>query len=117
MTKLLHQTIAARCQEFREDFGPELVSAIINAFIPDTQRRLVVLQQALAARRVEAVLRAAHGLKGSCYNVGAQCLGDICGELERLAPSGDWVRCDLLYNELAAKFITAQTYLEAEKKW
>jgi HPt (histidine-containing phosphotransfer) domain-containing protein len=34
--------------------------------------------------------RAAHTLKGSCHQLGAQALGELCAEIERAAKAGDY---------------------------
>jgi HPt (histidine-containing phosphotransfer) domain-containing protein len=110
------QTIATRCQEFRAELGPEITISIIDAFLADTSRRLDALRQTLIRNDIAAIMREAHGLKGSCYNVGAQQLGDTCTELERLAPQGKWSLCQALYTELRDSFAQAKSCLEVEKK-
>jgi HPt (histidine-containing phosphotransfer) domain-containing protein len=45
--------------------GAEVVNEIVELFVADVPQRLTKLQQAIAARAGDTILREAHGLKGS----------------------------------------------------
>ena len=76
-----------RLEEFRE-FDPDLETAreVIEIFMADTPARLAAIADAQtdAARLAEA----AHALKGSASNVGAQALVALTARIEELAMSG-----------------------------
>lgn len=112
---IMRQTIAARCQEFRAEFGPELVASIIDAFIPDVQQRLTALSAALHERDAQAVAREAHGLKGSCLNLGAQHLGELCRALEDEGKSGNLHALPPLLKELQILWEGVCPFVEAER--
>lgn len=55
---------------------------LVARFIADGEKRLSLLRNALIARDYSMIFAEAHGLKGSCRNVGAGSLGDLCALLE-----------------------------------
>ena len=111
----MRQAIAARCQEFRAEFGPEVVASIIDAFIPDVEQRLCALSVALDQSDAHAVAQEAHGLKGSCQNLGAHRLGEICRLIEEHGKSGHLNNLPQMLAELRAAWEMIHVYVEAEK--
>jgi two-component system sensor histidine kinase/response regulator len=59
-----------------------LVEKVIGAFLADTPPRFAQLQSAVNAGNAEALRKAAHALKSSSANVGAEHLAGLCKELE-----------------------------------
>ena len=72
-----------------QTLGAEVVAEIIDLFLADVPVRLVKLTQAIADRSRDAVLREAHGLKGSALGVGAVRLADVCAAIEHDARDGN----------------------------
>jgi signal transduction histidine kinase/DNA-binding response OmpR family regulator len=64
--------------------GALLVQKVIGAFLADTPPRFAQLQSAVNAGNAEALRKAAHTLKSSSANVGAEHLAGLCKELELL---------------------------------
>ena len=56
---------------------------LVERFVQDGDRRMALLRAAVPAREFDAIHAEAHGLKGSSRNIGANTLGDVCGELEQ----------------------------------
>ncbi len=71
--------------------GVLLVRKVIGAYLADTPTRLAQLHAAETAGDAEALHEAAHALKSSSANVGAEQLAALCKELEMLC-HGDGVR-------------------------
>ncbi|MBN8455716.1 Hpt domain-containing protein, partial [Accumulibacter sp.] len=69
--------------------GELLVQKVVAAYLGDAPTRLAQLQAAAAAGDAEALRRAAHALKSSSANVGAEPLAALCKELEALGRQGD----------------------------
>jgi two-component system, sensor histidine kinase and response regulator len=67
----------------------EFVRDIISTFLENAQKLVDSLTTAASENNVEKAIYAAHTLKGSSRSVGANLLGDLCEELEKLARSGD----------------------------
>ena len=68
--------------------GELLVQKVVAAYVGDAPARLAQLQAAAAAGDADALRRAAHALKSSSANVGAEQLSALCREIESLGRSG-----------------------------
>jgi HPt (histidine-containing phosphotransfer) domain-containing protein len=110
------QEIEARLREFREEFGPEMVAQVIEIFSSDARLRLERLTAKLAAGNARELADEAHGLKGSCYNVGARQLGDLCLLLEDYGKSGTLEGAQVVLAELAPKLMQVLRFLETERE-
>ena len=55
---------------------------LIDTFLSDSEVRITKLKEALAAGDMDQVTHQAHGLKGSCRNIGANPLAAICEVVE-----------------------------------
>ena len=65
-----------------------LVEQIISMFVDSVPERLAALHAARTAGDGHALTHAAHALKGSASNIGANQLAEICGGIEQHAGSG-----------------------------
>ena len=65
-----------------------LVEQIISMFVHSVPGRLAALHAARTAGDGHALTHAAHALKGSASNIGANQLAEICGVIEQHAGSG-----------------------------
>lgn len=61
---------------------------LVETFIEDAAQRMEAMSVGLAKNDLEAVRREVHGLKGSCQNIGANSLGDLCHIMETQAYDG-----------------------------
>ena len=68
---------------------PDVLAEILNLFLEEVPKRILALQSALAAGDAPEVSRAAHSLKGSSGNIGAQSMLDVCRQLDDVARAGD----------------------------
>jgi histidine phosphotransfer protein HptB len=62
---------------------------LIDTFIQDSSDRLDKLYTLIGSDNIDAIRRAAHSFKGSCSNLGAIHLANLCAELERKAREND----------------------------
>ena len=67
--------------------GSVLVQKVIGAYLVDTPPRIVQLRAAVDAGDAETLRKAAHALKSSSANVGAERLASLFKELEALGRS------------------------------
>ena len=78
-----------RLEEFREfDASLEIVKAVAAAYLADTPDRITAIESAYAQADLAALSLAAHALKGSSSNVGAQALEKLTSTIEAQAISG-----------------------------
>ncbi|MES3023871.1 MAG: response regulator [Pseudomonadota bacterium] len=64
--------------------GGALVQKVINAYVDDTPLQLSTLRQAIARLDTGILRKAAHSLKSSSANVGADSLAQMCKDMEHL---------------------------------
>ncbi len=64
--------------------GDALLERVLHAFIDDTPAHFKALQQAIAAADTSHIRKAAHSLKSSSANVGAETLAQLCKDMEQL---------------------------------
>ena len=65
--------------------GDALLERVLQAYLDDTPTHLQTLRQAIASGNTSQVRKAAHSLKSSSANVGADVLAQRCKEMEQLA--------------------------------
>jgi len=75
-------------RELDPNGGTDLVKQVLGMFLDTTPKALARLREAIAAGNSEAVGRAAHTLKSSAANVGAESLSLGYSELEKLGRTG-----------------------------
>jgi HPt (histidine-containing phosphotransfer) domain-containing protein len=68
---------------------PDVLTEVLQLFLKEVPLRMDRLRNACAAGNIEGVYRAAHSLKGSAGNIGAQRLVDVCRQLDELGRAGD----------------------------
>ena len=86
MTSLLldHATL----NELREALGDELDS-IVRLYVQDLPSHTQTLLDLWAQRDLATLRRSAHSLKGSSVSMGAQRLGALAAQIEKLAAAGE----------------------------
>jgi HPt (histidine-containing phosphotransfer) domain-containing protein len=68
---------------------PDVLVEILGVFLTDVPRRIAQLKAAWRGGDAAGVQRAAHSLKGSSGNIGADALFDVCRQLDDRAKSGE----------------------------
>ncbi|WP_291994557.1 response regulator [Candidatus Accumulibacter sp. ACC003] len=95
--------------------GALLVEKIIAAYLADAPARFAQLQAAAEAGDAAALRRAAHALKSSSANVGAEKLAALCKELEMLGRNatveGAKTRCIEVESTLTSALAALQAML------
>lgn len=77
-----------RFAEMEEDFSPEDVKELVEAFLDTTPDHVADVLRAVQERDAEALRAAAHKLKGGCLAVGAMPLARAASRLEELVFGG-----------------------------
>jgi CheY-like chemotaxis protein len=88
--------------------GKEKVTALLELFVKESERRIDVLLKMLNERNMEVFTRTAHSLKGSAAQMGAVKLSELSAELEQESIKGERVRITKLVG-LAKEFEKVQT--------
>ncbi|HEY4590911.1 MAG TPA: Hpt domain-containing protein, partial [Thermoanaerobaculia bacterium] len=95
--------------------GRELVSPIIDRFLAEAPLRLAELRRALAARDDHKFVFVAHTFKGSCAQLGARRLAEICRDLEMRGRRVEWSGMEEIVGHLQSEIEHLAPRLRAEK--
>lgn len=82
---------------------PLFLKNLFGIFLSTLTERLSDLERAIVMHDSEKVARLAHGLKGSCFNLGAQKMGEFCQELELFGRRNSLSEAPLLFHRLFAE--------------
>ncbi len=72
-------------QSLREEGGADPLADVVAAFVEHSPRMIAEMQSYATLGRMDGLQRAAHSLKGSASNLGAEVLARLCGDLEKAA--------------------------------
>lgn len=68
---------------------PDVLAEILTVFLAEAPRRIERLKSAFRAGNALEVQRAAHSLKGSSGNIGADGMFEICRQIDERARAGE----------------------------
>ena len=94
----------ANLRELNPGDGGEFLREIISIYLEDTPKRIEDLKTTLKASDVGAFTRAAHTIKGSSANVGAQVLRGIAERLEIMSRRDGLGQAGSVVAEIEAEF-------------
>ena len=80
----------ASLKDLREPGQPDPLIELLELFRRESEACVQRMEQGLAQQDASLVLRAAHSLKGSSNNLGAQRLGSVADAMEQNAKNGEW---------------------------
>jgi HPt (histidine-containing phosphotransfer) domain-containing protein len=83
---------------------PDVLTEVLKLFLEEVPPRIVRLRNSWEAGNIEEVHRAAHSLKGSAGNIGAQAMFDICKQLDGIGQSGGLAAAGPLIDALGVEF-------------
>jgi HPt (histidine-containing phosphotransfer) domain-containing protein len=95
---------------------PDLLSRVIEAYLKEATGLLHTLREAVEKADGESLRKAAHTLKSSSANVGAQKLSSLCKELEVMGQKKSMEKAALLLSKTIMEYETVKKTLSAEIK-
>lgn len=107
--KHLDRDVLSALQEVMEDE----YSTLLDTFLADSKERLSLLRKAGDAETLGAT---AHSFKGSCSNMGAIRLAQLCNELEQRARQTPLEGIEKLVGEIDGEFAIIRPLYEAERQ-
>jgi histidine phosphotransfer protein HptB len=114
MTNIQHldkEALALLKDVMEDDFA-----LLVETFIQDSRTRIATLRNVLNtsghAADADTVRRAAHSFKGSCSNLGALHLANLCGALESQSLTQDVTKLAETIAEIESEFATVNTLLQ-----
>lgn len=112
MTDHIDSCVLATLQAVMEAEYPVL----LDTFLADSEERLRLLKAACLAGNAENLRQAAHSFKGSCSNMGAALLAELCRELEEAARLVQLADAPELINSIEREFAIVRIFYRAERQ-
>ncbi len=112
MVDHLDSSVLATLQDVMEAEYPVL----LDTFLLDSEERLRLLQQACRSGEAESLRQAAHSFKGSCSNMGAVLLAELCRQLEEAAQLGQIDAALQLIEHIEREFAIVRILYRAERQ-
>jgi CheY-like chemotaxis protein len=100
---VLDASIIRRLERLGEATGQDLMGQLATLFLADADDRIHELQEALACRDADAVVRSAHTLRGSAANLGATDLSRLCATLSMPSAAADPAYSKTLFDRIEAE--------------
>lgn len=113
---LLDRSVVHGLRELREPGQPDPVAELIDLFLADAPNRLQALTGAVGDNDAGRIKAAAHALKGSAINLGAQRLAGCCAALESNAREGRLDDADQRLNQIKRELEQLRELLIEERQ-
>jgi PAS domain S-box-containing protein len=110
----LDPAVLAELRQFQGEGETDIVQELAEAFQFETPPLLEALHIAVIKSEPEPLKRAAHNLKGSCYNIGALPMAALSTELESLGKQGIFTGAAELVTRLEQEYQCVCQALAAE---
>lgn len=91
---------------------PDFIIELYGIYVDDARSRLANLDSALVAANPERIQDAAHSLKGSSGNVGAERMSELAAQLEQVDSASDPEAARDLAIQLHVEFADIETFVE-----
>ncbi|HBM10586.1 histidine kinase [Pseudomonas sp. Choline-3u-10] len=108
----LDTSVLVTLQEVMEAEYPVL----LDTFLVDSEERLRLLQAACRSGEAESLRQAAHSFKGSCSNMGAVLLAELCREMEESARRDQLDEAPGLIERIEREFAIVRILYRAERQ-
>lgn len=102
-------------ESLREFMGEEY-PALLETYLADSEERLRLLRSAIHDADPQALGQAAHSFKGSCSNMGARDLAELCRQLETSARDGDLQHGAGLLRQIEKELSVVRVLFRAERR-
>jgi CheY-like chemotaxis protein/HPt (histidine-containing phosphotransfer) domain-containing protein len=112
---IIDSGILSGFREMENEGEDNILGKLIDVFIENSPRVIKEARGALSNRMSPHLERAAHTLKGSCSNFGAERMRVACERLEHSAKKGDLESAAGLIKEIENEFELVRLALEHEK--
>jgi TMAO reductase system sensor TorS len=110
------EEILENIRALQREGGSDLLSRVIQAYLKEATRLLQTLREAVEKADGDTLRKAAHSLKSSSGNVGAQKLYSLCKELEAMSQEKSMQKAASLLSKMIMEYETVQKVLNAELK-
>jgi HPt (histidine-containing phosphotransfer) domain-containing protein len=106
----IDRVVLMTLQDVMENEYPTL----LEAYLHDSEERLIELRRAQEREDAEGVRQAAHSFKGSCGNIGAPLLAKLCQQLEAVSRRQTMTQIDPLLGQIEREFSVVRILIKSE---
>nr|WP_315400144.1 response regulator [uncultured Duganella sp.] len=111
--QLINRQALANIRALSASNGDALLERVLQAYLNDTPTHLRALRAAIDNGDTQHMRKAAHSLKSSCANVGADALAQRCKDMEQLGRNDTTAGAADLLNEMERSFQAVRQALGA----
>jgi HPt (histidine-containing phosphotransfer) domain-containing protein len=101
---VLDQSVVETLRQLTPPGEPDVLAEVLRLFLQEVPPRIDRLRNAWTTGNIQEVHRAAHSLKGSAGNIGAQRLLAVCRQLDDRATATDTAAMATLVAALGVEF-------------
>jgi signal transduction histidine kinase/CheY-like chemotaxis protein len=112
---ILDQQALGRIRALHRPGGPNLLAKVLGLYASSSVSLTDALRTAALTQDAESLRQAAHALKSSSANIGANSVADLCRNVELAAASGELDHACLLLEELLAEHRKVLQALDSEQ--
>jgi TMAO reductase system sensor TorS len=110
------ENVLESIRTLQREGNSDLLNRVIEAYLKEATRLLQALREAVERADGEALRKAAHSLRSSSANVGAQRLSSLCKELETMGKEKSIQEAALLLSKMILEYEVVQKSLKVELK-
>jgi len=96
--------VANGLRQLEEDYGREMVSKIVQMFIPDAERLMGQIEVAVKRNDFKSLEEAAHRLKSGAANIGATEMAKLSAELETRGETSSSENAEQILSDLQTEW-------------
>ena len=95
-----------------QDVMDDEFEVLIHTFLSDSRERIESLKKAAEGLDADTLAQTAHSFKGSCINIGAPQLGELCREVENAAKDHELERAPAIISAIDSEFYQVSLLLD-----
>jgi HPt (histidine-containing phosphotransfer) domain-containing protein len=111
----LNPRVLQELRSLQTESSPGFLAELIDLFLKEAAQHVAKLRAASEGRDLGALERAAHTLKGSSGNLGAETLSRLCARLQTAAKAAEWDGILALLADLEREYVQVEAELKAER--
>ena len=104
MAEVLNPAVLDSLRQLTPPGEPDVLNEVLGIFLREVPPRIERLRTSFAGGDIQEVQRAAHSLKGSAGNIGAETLHEAARRIDEKARTGDGSGLQPLIDTMVAEF-------------
>jgi len=105
--------VAIGLRQLEEDYGREMVSKIVQMFIPDAERLMDQIEVAVKRNDFKSLEEAAHRLKSGAANLGATEMAKLSAELETRGETSSSENAEQILSDLQTEWSRLRSQIDS----